>query len=586
MSVAPSVSAYRDLLATYLRPQGRLLGLLSALLLAGIAVQVVSPQLIGRFVDGALRGAAQRDLIIIAVAFLLASFAQQALLVGATYYGERVAWTATNALRADLALHCLGLDATFHERHTPGELIERVDGDVTAVASFFSQFVIEVLGNVLLLLGILLMLWTFDVRVGSALTLFAALGLLLMMKTRAIAVPYWVSFREASARLFGFIEEHLTGLEDLRTLGAEAHALSRLGQHTFARMRAARIARLLSGVAWSTPIVVSAIGIALTYGLSAVLVGAGALTIGAAVTLYFYTRLLFIPLNRISNQLEEFQRASAGIVRIGEVRTWRSAIQDAPDAVSLSRGPLTLTFDGVSFAYHPGQAVLRDISFSLQSGMTLGLVGRTGSGKTTIARLAVRLWDTDAGSVSVGGHDIRRLTRASLRRCIGVVSQQPQLLRASVRDNVTLFDRGLSDADVLAALDELGIADWATQLSGGLDTLIGAGGRGVSAGEAQLLGLARVFLRDPGLVILDEPSSRLDLATQQLVNRAVERLLRRRTGLIVAHRLETLEWVDAVLVLDEGAIVEYGSRVSLIADGTSRFAALLRSGDNLELTNA
>ena len=259
----PDLTAYRTLLATYLRPRGAWLAWLAALLLGGIAVQVASPLLLGWFVDNALGGSAQDVLLVLGGAFLVASILQQGLLVGATYVGERVAWSATNTLREDLMAHCLSLDAPFHERHTPGELIERVDGDVTAVASFFSQFVIQVLGNVLLLLGILVILCIYDARIGAILTLFAALAFVVMLKTRAIAVRFWVDFREASARLYGFIEEHLNGLEDLRTAGAELYALGTLGGHASARVRAARIARLLSGVAWSVPILLTAIGTAL-----------------------------------------------------------------------------------------------------------------------------------------------------------------------------------------------------------------------------------------------------------------------------------------------------------------------------------
>ena len=577
-TVSPTPVAYRSLLMMYLRPHASLLGWLVTLLLAGIALKVASPLLVGRFVDGALGGAPQSALLEIGGLFLLASIAQQALLVGATYFGERVAWSATNALREDLAAHCLSMDAPFHERHTPGELIERVDGDVTAVASFFSQFVIQVLGNVVLLLGILVVLCVFDARVGALLTLFAALALLLMLKTRAIAVRSWVNFRETSARLFGFIEEHLNGLEDLRTAGAEAHALGTLGRHASARVHAARIARLLSGVPWSMPILLSAIGTALIYGLSALLVGAGALTIGAAFTLYFYVRLLFIPLNHISSQLEEFQRASAGIVRIQQVRSWRSTLVEPVRPVPLPDGPLSLEVERVHFAYHPGESVVSDLSFTLTAGATLALIGRTGSGKTTITRLVARLWDVDSGCVRVGGVDVRQVRREVLRARIGVVSQQPQLFRASVRENLTLFDRSIADALILRALEELQLGAWVQRLPCGLDTLVGAGGRGVSAGEAQLLGLARVFLRDPGLVILDEPSSRLDPATERLVNAALSRLLEHRTGLIVAHRLDTLEHVDSVLVLEGGRVLECGPRQSLASDPASHFARLLRAG--------
>lgn len=540
-----------DLLVTYLRPHGRLLTWLAALLLLGIGVQVVSPQLIGAFVDNAMHGAPLNDLIALALLFLAASIAQQVLIVAATYFSERVAWTATNGLRADLALHCLSLDAVFHEHHTPGELIERVDGDVTAVASFFSQFVIQVIGNVLLLIGILVMLWTFDLRVGAVLTVFAVVSLAALLAARQVAVPFWVRFREASARLFGFIEERLNGLEDLRALGAEAHVLNGLGKHTFSRKRAASLARLISSVPYSLPIVVSGVGIALSFGMSVWLVGAGLLSIGAAFTLYFYTRLLFLPLTRISNQVEEFQRASAGIVRIQQVRAWRSTIADPSQPLHIAQqGPLSVEFDRVDFAYRADEPVLQQVSFRVPAGTSMGIVGRTGAGKTTITRLVVRQWDVDAGSVCVGGVDVRHVDLATLRQRIGVVAQEPHVFIASVRDNVTLFNSGISTVRVLAALDALGIADWARALPDGIDTVVGRGTRGLSAGEAQLLGLARVFLHDPGLVILDEPSSRLDPATERLVTTAMRRLLLGRTGMIVAHRPATLEPVEAILNLD------------------------------------
>jgi ABC-type multidrug transport system fused ATPase/permease subunit len=573
-AASPSLAAYRGLLTSYLRPHRGLLTWLTALLLAGIAVQVASPLLVGLFVDGALGGASQLTLITLGGLFLLASIAQQGLLVGATYFSERVAWSATNALREDLAAHCLSMDAPFHERHTPGELIERVDTDVTAVASFFSQFVIQVLGNVLLLLGILIILCLFDPRIGALMTLFASLSMLAMLKTRSIAMRPWVDFRQASARLYGFIEEHLNGLEDLRTAGAEAHALGSLGSLALLRVRAARTARVLSGVPWCIPFIASAVGAALIYALSAWLVGAGALTIGAAFTLYMYVRLLFLPLNRISSQLEEFQRASAGVARIQQVRAWQSALAEPARPFDLADGPLSVKLAHVDFGYQPGEPVLRDVSFDLAAGTSLGLLGRTGTGKTTITRLVVRLWDVDRGSVRLGGVDVRAVRREALRTRIGVVSQQPQLFRASVRDNLTLFDHSISDQHLLRALDDFWIGEWVRGLPAGLDTLVGAGGRGLSAGEAQLLGLARVFLRDPGLVILDEPSSRLDPATEQLVNAAVARLLVGRTGLIVAHRLETLDRVDAVLVLDAGRVLESGPRGALAADPTSYFARL------------
>jgi len=307
-------------------------------------------------------------------------------------------------------------------------------------------------------------------------------------------------------------------------------------------------------------------------------VQAGELTIGGAFTLYFYARLLFLPLQRISSQLEEFQRASAGVVRVQLLTSWRSRMTDPPHPRLLPEGPLSAELAHVDFAYRADELVLQQVSFAIEPGRTLGVVGRTGSGKTTITRLLVRLWDPRSGSVRVGGLNVHELSRTALRQRVGLVIQQPHLFGASLRDNLTLFDAGVSDERVLGALEQLGIAEWALGLPDGLRTRIGPGGRGVSAGEAQLLGLVRAFLADPSLVILDEPSARIDQATERLVNRAVRGLLRERTGLIVAHRLATLDHVDSVVVLDEGRVVEHGPRNTLANDPASRFSALLRVG--------
>jgi ATP-binding cassette subfamily B protein len=206
----------------------------------------------------------------------------------------------------------------------------------------------------------------------------------------------------------------------------------------------------------------------------------------------------------------------------------------------------------------------------------LGVVGRTGSGKTTLTRLLARFYDPSAGSVRLGGVDLRSVRLSAVRERIGLVTQEVHLFDASVRDNLTLFDDSVSDEQILAVLETLGLADWLAGLPNGLETRIGVGGVGLSAGEAQVLAFARVFLRDPDLVILDEASSRLDPATERLVQSALTRLLAGRTGAVVAHRLETIAHADEVLVLANGRVVEHGERLALASDPTSRFAAMLR----------
>jgi len=208
----------------------------------------------------------------------------------------------------------------------------------------------------------------------------------------------------------------------------------------------------------------------------------------------------------------------------------------------------------------------------------LGLLGRTGSGKTTLTRLLLRLYDPAAGIVRIGGCDVRDLPVAALRGAIGVVTQDVQLFRATVRDNLTLFDASIPDERIVAVLRDLGLGAWLDSLPDGLDTELEAGGRSLSAGEAQLLAFTRVFLRDPGLVILDEASSRLDRATEQRIERAVDKLLAGRTGIIIAHRLGTVERADSILILDGGRVAEQGARARLAHDPATRFHHLLRTG--------
>jgi ATP-binding cassette subfamily B protein len=240
-------------------------------------------------------------------------------------------------------------------------------------------------------------------------------------------------------------------------------------------------------------------------------------------------------------------------------------------------------FRDVSFAYPVAGAgralpdpVLQGISFRLEPGRVLGLLGRTGSGKTTLARLLCRLYDPGSGAVLLGGVDLRELRLDDLGRRIGLVTQEVQLFAATVRDNLTLFDPSIADERIVAALDGLGLSAWYHALPAGLDTELPPGGGSLSAGEAQLLAFARVFLRDPDVVVLDEASSRLDPATEALIERAVNRLLAGRTAIVIAHRLGTVARVDEIMILDGGHIVEAGTRTALALDPTSRFAALLR----------
>jgi ATP-binding cassette subfamily B protein len=232
----------------------------------------------------------------------------------------------------------------------------------------------------------------------------------------------------------------------------------------------------------------------------------------------------------------------------------------------------------VSFGYNGGESVLEGLSFELRAGGVLGLLGRTGSGKSTLARLVFRLYDPKQGEILLDGSNLREMKLGALRGRVAMVTQEVQLFRGSVRDNLTFFDRSVADERIVGAIGELGLGEWLKGLPKGLDTELEAGSRSLSAGEAQLLAFTRIFLRDPGLVILDEASAKLDPATEQRIERAIDRLLEGRTAIIIAHRLGTVQRAEQVLILEDGKALEFGERQRLASDPGSRFYALLQTG--------
>lgn len=579
----PSLTPHWNLLVSYLKPQWRGAVVLAALILGNIGLQLVSPQIVRHFIDIAGGGGAPERLTAAALLFLGTAIASQALSIAATYLGENLAWKATNALRLDLVLHCLRLDMSFHKARTPGELIERLDGDVMALGNFFSQMMVRLLGNAILALGILLLLFREDWRVGLIGAAHTLLTMMLLRRVQKPAVTAWAESRQASAELLGFLGERLQGTEDIRANGAEGYVTERLYPLMRALLHKGRRAALMGELTFTVGFSVQVLSTIAALAIGATRFSRGLMTIGTLYLWMDYIRRLEGPLDQIRHQATDLQRAAASIERIGELfRTPPTLIERS--RTRLPSGVLAVAFAGVSFRYGDGatgsgnDSVLEDLSFELQPGKVLGLLGRTGSGKTTLSRLLFRLYDPTEGAITLNGVDIRDVPLSDLRRQVGVVTQDVQLFEASIRDNLTFFNARIPDSQVLAALEALGLGDWHRSLPDGLDTRLDSAGRGLSAGEAQLLAFARVFLRDPGLLILDEASSRLDPATEQLLERAIERLLRNRTAIVIAHRLGTLQRVDEIMVLEEGHIREHGSREILARDPASRFHSLLQTG--------
>ena len=593
---AANLRRYLAVLGRYLSPQAGAAALLALLLLAGIGLQLLVPQVLRRFIDtatvggaatglaaGSLPDGAGGALVSLAGVFLAVALGTQVLSGAATVLGAAVGWTATNLLRRDLLEHCLSLDMTFHAARTSGEMIERVDGDVTALSDFFAQFAVRVLGGLLLLVGILVVLWLENPWIGLALTVFTLVEIAVMVALRQVAVPATTREREVAARVFGFVEERLTGIQDVRANGGGAHALHRFIEVMRRFFHDTRRAWMARSVVWLSSYGLFVVGMLVTIGSSIQLVLTGVITLGTAYMVFQYLVMLQSPIEQITQQMQVLQRAGASVGRVDELLRERSrlAVVASGRARTLPAGPLEVRFEGVSFRYHDAEPDadpnLQDIDLTVPAGHHLGLLGRTGSGKTTLTRLLFRFYDPLEGRVLLGGVDAREVPLAELRRRVGLVTQEVQLFQASVRDNLAFFDADVPDEGLIAALHEVGLGTWFASLPLGLDTPVRAGGASLSAGEAQLLALARVFLADPGLVLLDEPSSRLDPVTEQRLELALERLLQGRTAVIIAHRLETVERVDAVAVMADARLIEHGPRAALAADPASRYARLRRA---------
>ena len=598
---------YYALLKEYLIPYRGMVALLGVLIAGLSLLELVIPQVIGRFLQGTQTDAVASSLIRDGLLVLALVVLKIVTSVGSTYFSQKLGWKATNDLRSRLIDHSLHLDMEFHNTHTPGEMIERIDGDVTLLADFFSFFSLQVVCNLLILFGILA--YTFYERWWIGLVLFGAVifaGWMIIRLSRIAVLPY-KRFREATSAFSSFLAEYLGGRLAIRA----NHARSFLMRSLWQVMQDFRNAIVNLFVASETvthlPPAVNNVLQVLILGFCAYLYLAGSMELGVVYVLYAYSGMIVSRLGRMGNQVSWMQSASANITRIQTLLATESRVVDrgaarleTRDSRTNQRQVVGIRFEAVSFGYETGakpteptadgshvikakEKVLKDVSFELLPGKVLGLLGRTGSGKTTLTRLLFRLYDPDEGAICLFGKndptpmDLRDLPLAALRRQIGLVTQEVQFFRASLRDNLTFFKADVPDAQIKQVIEDLGLGEWLRSLPEGLDTVL-EGGAGLSAGQAQLLACSRIFLYHPDIFILDEATSRLDALTESLLKRAVERLVGTCTMIIIAHRLETVERADDILILENGRVLEKGSRAELANDPASNYSGLLHKG--------
>ncbi len=547
-------------------------------LLVHTILSIYGPQLLRDFIDGVANNASTKVLAVIAVLYLVVHLGRIAGEGLTTYLGENVAWAATNNIRVDLLVHAITLDMEFFNSHPPGTMLERTDGDANQLAKFFSQFSLRFLRSILLVVGIAIVMAFEDWRVCLVILTFIGAMAILIIKLRTFGVPYNERLREVAGKLYGLVEERLTNMEDIKALGGVTYSLRQMEAYIGQQVRLGRLAYSLGGLVWPCTLFLTGVGAGFMLAWGGYLFLNGQMTIGTVYLMYAYMNLMIWPIEELSHEMEELQKAGGSLVRIDGLRREKTSLRYGTKT-EFGDHPVKVSFQNVHFRYqHDSDVVLKNVNFELAPGHTLGIAGRTGSGKTTIGRLLARMYDPDKGQVLLNGQNLQEFDQDALRRKVGVVSQSVQFFSGTLRDNLCLFDRCYTDQQIENALRELNLIPWLEKMPQGLNMAMSSTSLDLSTGEAQRLALARVFLRNPEVVILDEAVASLDPATEVEVEISLQKLLQGRTGVVIAHKMKSLEKVDEVLILEKGEVLEYGARSYLLSQPQSMLNNLIAQG--------
>jgi ATP-binding cassette subfamily B protein len=454
----------------------------------------------------------------------------------------------------------------FFDRNPIGRLVTRVTTDIDALNELFTSGLVSIFGDIVLLAGIIGVLFWLDWRL--ALVTFAILPLLgaLTLWFRVRARQSYRDVRVKIARINAFLQEHVTGMSVLQLFNREARAYRDFAavndDHRQANVRAI----FYYAVYYPTVELITALGLGLIIWYGGGQVVARALSLGALIAFLQYAQRFYQPLSDLSEKYNILQAAMASSERVFRLVDREAEIVSPPDAHAPPAVRGEIAFDGVTFAYKAGEPVLRDVSFRVEPGQTVAVVGHTGAGKTTLTNLLLRFYDVGAGAVRVDGVDVRRWELGRLRSAIGMVLQDVFLFSGTLGGNIRLGSPQIDDERVRWAAREVHALPFIEKLEQGFDTPVRERGAGLSVGQKQLIAFARALAFDPKVLILDEATSSVDTETEQLIQRALERLLRGRTSLVIAHRLSTIQRADRILVMHKGELREQGTHQELLAE--------------------
>ncbi len=555
-------------LLPYLRPY-KVRAALAFLGMVGYSVtSYAQPLLIGVAIDAAVRRPPDLSRLAgvsaVLVTFAVASWAFQLVQQTMTgYLGQHVLY----ALRRDMFEHLQRLSLSFYDRHEIGRVMSRITSDVTAMQELLTSGLLTVFADITGLSVVVVVLLTRDLQL--ALLTFCVVPVLLVVvlfwQQRARAA--FVRVRQAIAVVNSTINEDVSGVRVIQGLAREDQNVRRFGRINRGNLDANVDAGRLSAAILPVVELLVAVATSLVIIAGGLRVLGGTLTVGVLVAFALYIQRFFDPIRDLVLQYTQFQRAMAGGARIVEVLDTR------PDVAEPAR-PLTpadirgrVDFDGVTFEYVAGAPVLRQIDLHVRPGETIALVGHTGAGKTTLAALIPRFYDTTQGSVRIDGVDVRQLSRTTLARAVSVVPQDPFLFSGTVRENIAYGRAQATAAEVRAAAEAVGAAPFIERLEDGYDSVLQERGRNLSLGQRQLIAFARAVLADPRILVLDEATASVDSQTEAAVQRALGLLLAGRTSVVIAHRLSTVREADRILVLEDGRIVEEGRHADLLALG-------------------